>query len=172
MENNLEQDIEIQLQEELNRLKKAVEYIEQTKTSLTKSQQIYENTQVIFAEMSELHDTFKQMLQNSYSEIEDKTKNTQIAIESKFANKLSSIEQDIQKLKNNKALITEIDSIKGEFIKQQEFLENNFDERILEQNNKIAKLIKRLDSSKTFNYVILVLWIITLFFSIIIWSKF
>ena len=45
MENNSEQDIEIQLQEELHQLKKAIEYIQQAKISFAQSQQMLNSTQ-------------------------------------------------------------------------------------------------------------------------------
>lgn len=167
MENNLEQDIEIQLQEELKRLKKAVEYIEQAKTAFTQSKQIFDNTQAKFAEMSELHETLKHAFQTSISEIENKTKNIQIAIETKFSNQFILIQQDIQKLNNNKSLIAEIDNVKNELAKQQKLVETNLEKQNSEQNIKIADLTKQIKTSKTFNYILLAFWIITLIISII-----
>lgn len=167
MENNLEQDIEIQLQEELKRLKKAIEYIEQAKIAFTQSQQIFNNTQAKFSEMSELHETLKQAFQTSISEIENKTKSIQIAIETKFVNQFSSIQQDIQNLSNNKSLITKIDNVKNELSKKQKLLETNLSKQISEQNIKNADLTKQIKSSKTFNYFLFALLIIALIIAII-----
>lgn len=167
MENNLEQDIEFQLQVELKRLKKAVEYIEQAKITYTQAQIFFDNTQAKIAEMSELYETIQQAFQTGISEIENKTKNIQIAIDTKFDKRFSSIQQDILNLSNNKSLITEIENIKTESEKKQKLIETNFDKQNFEQNIKIADLTKQIKSSKTFNYILLALWIITLIISVI-----
>lgn len=155
MENNLEHDIEIQLQEELKRLKKAVGYIEQAKIASAQSQQIFDNTQSKFNEMSEMHESLKQAFHSSISEIENKTKNIKIEIETKFVNQFSSIQQDIQKLSNSKTLI--IDNVKSELSKEQKSIEINLNKKISEQNIKIADLTKKIKSSKKINFILFAL---------------
>ena len=149
MENNLEQDIEIQLQAELKRLKKAVEYIEQAKTQ---SQEVFDSTKAKFVEMSDLHETLKQAFQTSIADIENK-----------FINQFSAIQQDIKKLNNNKTLTIEIENVKSELSKQQKIIEIN----VSNLNTKIASLTKQIRISKTFNCILLAFFIATLIIAII-----
>ena len=163
MENNLEQDIEIQLQEELKRIKKIVEYIEHAKTIYAQSQQIYDNTQTKFAEMSNFYESLKQTFQKSISEIENKTNNIQISLENKFINQFSSIQQDIHNLSKNKKLVSDINNIKSELSNQQK----SFEISVNNLNSKIANLSKQIRISKIFNYILLILLIVSLIITII-----
>lgn len=167
MSENFEIDLEQQLQTELNRFKKAIEYIEQAKLIFDHSQLLFENMESKFKEMANLQDTLKDSFQSCVSGTDDKTKTIQISLENKFKNQFSSIQQDIQKLSTTTLLIKEFENQRNEFVEQQKLIETSFKRQYFEQNMKVENLTKKAKNSKTFNYVLLVLLIATLIIAII-----
>jgi len=94
-------DIEQQLQIELSRLKKAVEYIEQTAQTVKQLQQLSENNQAKYDEMLSLTKKMENDMKSRITELENIIKSIGAYIENKISNQYSFFRQEIQSLLNN-----------------------------------------------------------------------
>jgi len=156
MEKNLEQDIEIQLQEELNRLKKAVEYIEQAKASYAQSEQLYFDIQSSYVLMSKSFDNQKQSFNDCIAEIETKIKSYQLSIENRIEEHLQNNKERHDEDSSN----NQIEGIITDLSNQITEIKLNIEE----QNTQIAVLKKKIKRSKIFNYILFLLLIGALIF--------
>lgn len=142
MEANLEQDIEQQLQDELERFKKAIEYIEEAKANFAQSQELLVSTQTKYTEVSKSQDALKLEFRTNISETERNIKEIQATIENNFLNQISLIQEDIKNLKDHKEQNKEFETIKAEILKQEKLFDDTQTKYF--ENSKSQEKLKQI----------------------------
>jgi myosin heavy subunit len=160
-------DIEQQLQAELSRLKKAIEYIAQAEQTVQQAQQLNVDNLSKYNEVLKSNEKLRTDIDSRISELEKEL--GQIAdVLNKLSNHNSSLTQEFQKLQNDNVSKNSFDKAIFEIKKKQELAESNFNKEKTELKKEIDRLLKKDKTNKLFFILLSILFIITLTIAIVV----